>query len=118
MPVDHIKQRALSSQTYTVLHGTIAQPVVGMQVSIMSAIRHPNVVLFMGVCLDPPCMVTEVSVSCCCAVSTDYACIVPGMPLIIDSIRSAGCRVLSLLQIVSTLRMTPFVTIKVVALTA
>lgn len=31
-----------------------------MQVSIMSAIRHPNVVLFMGVCLDPPCMVTEV----------------------------------------------------------
>lgn len=26
----------------------------------MSAIRHPNVVLFMGVCLDPPCMVTEV----------------------------------------------------------
>ena len=32
-----------------------------LQVSIMSAIRHPNVVLFMGVCLDPPCMVTEVS---------------------------------------------------------
>ena len=32
-----------------------------MQVAIMSAIRHPNVVLFMGVCLDPPCMVTEVS---------------------------------------------------------
>ena len=31
-----------------------------LQVSIMSAIRHPNVVLFMGVCLDPPCMVTEV----------------------------------------------------------
>ncbi|KAL3162493.1 hypothetical protein ABBQ32_010154 [Trebouxia sp. C0010 RCD-2024] len=29
------------------------------EVSIMSAIRHPNVVLFMGVCLDPPCMVTE-----------------------------------------------------------
>ncbi|DBB01174.1 hypothetical protein WJX77_003342 [Trebouxia sp. C0004] len=29
------------------------------EVSIMSAIRHPNVVLFMGVCLDPPCTVTE-----------------------------------------------------------
>ena len=25
----------------------------------MSAIRHPNVVLFMGLCLDPPCIVTE-----------------------------------------------------------
>ena len=49
------------SQTCTVLHDTIAQPAVGMQVSILSAIRHPNVVLFMGVCLDPPCMVTEVS---------------------------------------------------------
>lgn len=30
-----------------------------VQVSIMSAIRHPNVVLFMGLCLDPPCIVTE-----------------------------------------------------------
>ena len=30
-----------------------------LQVSIMAAIRHPNVVLFMGVCLEPPCMVTE-----------------------------------------------------------
>jgi len=29
------------------------------QVNIVAAIRHPNVVLFMGVCLDPPCMVTE-----------------------------------------------------------
>ena len=25
----------------------------------MSAIRHPNVVLFMGLCLEPPCIVTE-----------------------------------------------------------
>ena len=25
----------------------------------MAAIRHPNVVLFMGVCLEPACMVTE-----------------------------------------------------------
>ena len=32
---------------------------VTMQVSIMSAIRHPNVVLFMGLCLEPPCIVTE-----------------------------------------------------------
>ena len=31
------------------------------QVGILSAIRHPNVVLFMGVCLEPPCLVTEVS---------------------------------------------------------
>ena len=31
----------------------------GLQVNIVAAIRHPNVVLFMGVCLDPPCMVTE-----------------------------------------------------------
>ena len=30
-----------------------------LQVGIMVAIRHPNVVLFMGLCLDPPCMVTE-----------------------------------------------------------
>ncbi|KAK9845513.1 hypothetical protein WJX81_008391 [Elliptochloris bilobata] len=29
------------------------------EVNIVAAIRHPNVVLFMGVCLDPPCMVTE-----------------------------------------------------------
>lgn len=41
-------------------HGTSGS-VLLMQVSIMSAIRHPNVVLFMGVCLDPPCMVTEVT---------------------------------------------------------
>lgn len=32
---------------------------VVLQVGIMVAIRHPNVVLFMGLCLDPPCMVTE-----------------------------------------------------------
>ena len=25
----------------------------------MAAIRHPNVVLFMGVCLEPACLVTE-----------------------------------------------------------
>ena len=30
-----------------------------LQMAVMSAIRHPNVVLFMGVCLEPPCMVTE-----------------------------------------------------------
>lgn len=30
-----------------------------MQVGVMAAIRHPNVVLFMGVCLEPACMVTE-----------------------------------------------------------
>ena len=30
-----------------------------VQVSIMAAIRHPNVVLFMGLCLGPVCIVTE-----------------------------------------------------------
>ena len=25
----------------------------------MASIRHPNVVLFMGLCLEPPCMVSE-----------------------------------------------------------
>ncbi len=25
----------------------------------MSSIRHPNVVLFMGLCFEPPCMVSE-----------------------------------------------------------
>lgn len=39
----------------------------------MSAIRHPNVVLFMGVCLDPPCMVTEVRPAACSASPPDHA---------------------------------------------
>jgi hypothetical protein len=30
-----------------------------VQMGIMASIRHPNVVLFMGVCLEPPCIVTE-----------------------------------------------------------
>ncbi|KAA6419342.1 MAG: kinase [Trebouxia sp. A1-2] len=30
-----------------------------LQVSIMAAIRHPNVVMFMGLCLNPVCVVTE-----------------------------------------------------------
>ena len=30
-----------------------------MQVSIISSLRHPNVVMFMGLCLQPPCIVTE-----------------------------------------------------------
>ena len=30
-----------------------------LQVSIMAAIRHPNVVMFMGICLSPVCIVTE-----------------------------------------------------------
>ena len=29
------------------------------QVMIMSALRHPNVALFMGVCIEPPCLVSE-----------------------------------------------------------
>ncbi|KAL0037083.1 hypothetical protein WJX77_012077 [Trebouxia sp. C0004] len=29
------------------------------EVSIMTAIRHPNVVMFMGLCLNPVCVVTE-----------------------------------------------------------
>ena len=29
------------------------------QVGIMASIRHPNVVLFMGMCIEPPCLVSE-----------------------------------------------------------
>lgn len=43
-----------------------------VQVNIVAAIRHPNVVLFMGVCLDPPCMVTE-----WCAYLLQYAACPP-----------------------------------------
>lgn len=25
----------------------------------MASLRHPNIVLFMGICLEPPCVVTE-----------------------------------------------------------
>lgn len=32
---------------------------VCVQVGILSTLRHPNVVLFMGVCLSPPAVVTE-----------------------------------------------------------
>jgi hypothetical protein len=31
----------------------------GVQVGILASMRHPNIVLFMGVCLEPPCLVTE-----------------------------------------------------------
>lgn len=48
------------AQTYGKLIESDLTVACGVQVSIMAAIRHPNVVLFMGVCLDPPCMVTEV----------------------------------------------------------
>ena len=30
-----------------------------MQAHIMAAVRHPNIVLFMGLCLNPVCIVTE-----------------------------------------------------------
>jgi hypothetical protein len=30
-----------------------------VQVGILASMRHPNIVLFMGVCLEPPCLVTE-----------------------------------------------------------
>jgi serine/threonine protein kinase len=29
------------------------------EAGMMAAMRHPNVVLYLGVCLDPPCVVTE-----------------------------------------------------------
>lgn len=29
------------------------------QVNILVTLRHPNIVMFMGLCLDPPCLVTE-----------------------------------------------------------
>ena len=54
-------------------HWHTSGSVLLMQVSIMSAIRHPNVVLFMGVCLDPPCMVTEVGPTSLCTISIQSA---------------------------------------------
>lgn len=36
-----------------------AAVLVPVQVGILSTLRHPNVVLFMGVCLSPPAVVTE-----------------------------------------------------------
>lgn len=33
------------------------------EAAIMAALRHPNVVMFLGVCLDPPCVVAEVTSS-------------------------------------------------------
>ncbi len=30
-----------------------------MQVNILSSLRHPHVLMFMGVCMDPPSLVTE-----------------------------------------------------------
>lgn len=32
------------------------------EAGIMAALRHPNVVMFLGVCLQPPCMVAEVCI--------------------------------------------------------
>jgi serine/threonine protein kinase len=32
---------------------------VMQEAGMMAAMRHPNVVLYLGVCLDPPCVVTE-----------------------------------------------------------
>eukprot|EP00884_Botryococcus_braunii_P001879 jgi/Botrbrau1/11692/Bobra.0195s0023.1 len=29
------------------------------EVNILASLRHPNIVMFMGVCLDPPCLITE-----------------------------------------------------------
>lgn len=32
---------------------------VDVQMHILATLRHPNIVLFMGVCLSPPCLITE-----------------------------------------------------------
>ncbi len=32
---------------------------LSVQVSIMASLRHPNVVMFMGMCVEPPCIITE-----------------------------------------------------------
>jgi len=32
------------------------------EAGIMAGLRHPNVVMFLGVCLEPPCMVAEVTI--------------------------------------------------------
>jgi hypothetical protein len=29
------------------------------EAEVMASLRHPNIVLFMGICLEPPCVVTE-----------------------------------------------------------
>lgn len=31
----------------------------GAQVTIMAALRHPNILLFMGMVIEPPCLVSE-----------------------------------------------------------
>ena len=35
------------------------------QVDILASIRHPNIVLFMGVCTSPPCLVKAALLSLC-----------------------------------------------------
>ena len=40
------------------------------EAGIMAALRHPNVVMFLGVCLEPPCMVAEVTL---CVAFGNYA---------------------------------------------
>ena len=42
------------------------------EAAIMAALRHPNVVMFLGVCLDPPCVVAEVL--CTALQSLDLQC--------------------------------------------
>lgn len=32
---------------------------LGREVELMMDMRHPNIILFMGICTDPPCVVTE-----------------------------------------------------------
>ena len=49
---------AVSIKVYTVLFLVLLMHHV-VQVSIISSLRHPNVVMFMGLCLQPPCIVTE-----------------------------------------------------------
>ena len=34
-------------------------PPAMQEAGMMAAMRHPNVVMYLGVCLDPPCVITE-----------------------------------------------------------
>ena len=49
----------MAIRTFTYGRSDDVTYVILTQVSIMATIRHPNVVMFMGLCLNPVCVVTE-----------------------------------------------------------
>ena len=43
----------------TVMRSCVILAVDWVQAVIMASLRHPNVCMLLGICLDPPCLVTE-----------------------------------------------------------